>query len=193
MKIYKYGFWLLLLLLLTAIHIIVRYGGIKTSKGALDEKNKLRLSSLAVSDSLVGKPWDKITLRNIITEQEQYSPSDSLTAVLLLSNLGCSVCQNRELQNLEQLYNKQNKIKILAVFNENTRTTALKLRKVNQITFPFYEADESVFNKYSFSEHYPQLLLIKKNEIISTFLPIPYDDEFSTWYMNRIKNCISFN
>lgn len=193
-KFYKYGFYAVIIIASILITFFnVRRIRVTNNLSLSDSKfGSFRLSGLASSFDITGKYFPNLKLVDVINEKEKIINLENPTIILMLSNFGCSQCQNRELSIYQKLFN-ENKINIIGVFNSHNRDMVLQLKRITNAQFDLYFGQEEVFEKYKISVNYPQILYVVKNVVISAFQPIPEDDEFSNWYAGLIKKKALFN
>lgn len=193
-KLYRYGFWILFLLLLTSLNYIYftlnSYSQNKTET-TKTKPHSYRLSSFFIAEKIIGAKVQDINVMNPVNLKNETINLKKTTILILLSNLGCSPCQNRELKNLQRLYElfDSKSINIIAVFNES-RNKILQYKKINKVSFPCFYLESNEIKQYSFNDKYPQILLVKDNRVVSAFLPVPDDDEFSEWYFKTLYDKI---
>jgi len=160
---------------------------------SISGKNSDRLNSLISAKAVEGRYFNDIELQDAVTKKRFLINYEKPTLILLLSNFGCSPCQKRELQNFSTIYDEYSKhLNVAAIFDSQDYEDILKLKKVFSLKYPLFITDGAIVSKYSFSAKYPQMLLIIKNQIVSSFLPLPDDDEFSKWYLSNIIKSIPF-
>ncbi len=171
----------------------INYNFLKTNSNSVSPKYYERLNSFMLSKKVEGRFISNLHLKNVITKKKSSLDLQKPTIILLLSNFGCSPCQKRELEIYRDFYSKySNHIKVVAIFNSTDYLSILKLRKTLRLNFTLYSANNELFAYYSIINKYPQILFIIKNQVVSSFLPLPDDDELSSWYLSNIINSIPF-
>lgn len=146
-----------------------------------------RLNSLAnskINEGLVFPKLETYTLdqKKMITSKTEVTDKK---LIVLLSNIGCNPCQIRELSFIDSLLNRK-KFDVKAIyFGENRRAVKL-LKKVTGIKFPIFFSKDTTINQFYKSGKYPALFLVENQKVISNFIPLPEDDQFSKWYYNLL-------
>jgi len=160
-KLYRYGFWILFLLLLTSLNYIYftlnSYSQNKTET-TKTKPHSYRLSSFFIAEKIIGAKVQDINVMNPVNLKNETINLKKTTILILLSNLG------------------RNKI--------------LQYKKINKVSFPCFYLESNEIKQYSFNDKYPQILLVKDNRVVSAFLPVPDDDEFSEWYFKTLYDKI---
>lgn len=129
-----------------------------------------------------------IKIKNVISN-EIIDTKVSKGFIILLSNAGCNPCQIRELKNLEKLYRQySDKLTVYAIYFANyERMEALRLKKVSSISFPIFYTDEEIQDSLYSTNPFPKIFFISDQKILSTLIPIPEDDLFSTKFFDNIS------
>jgi hypothetical protein len=106
-KIYKYGFWVLLIITLTLFNFwhITKTGLAKEVKKC-EEINNKRISSLLISNNYSNRKIDKVIGENIITGENINNLLRNKTIAILLAEFECNKCQENELKRLDALKEK---------------------------------------------------------------------------------------
>jgi hypothetical protein len=193
LKIYKIGFWLLV------FGIFFTFNYFKTSQSQLINKleikaNKLenRVNSLQVSNLIFKRNILPFKGKDVISQIESTEILNDKTIAILLDVFKCDKCQEKELIILNDLLRtfSMRGIKIKGITTTRQKDSVIKQRKINKIGFPIYVVADSVFTDIAITTvEFPQVLFIVDNKIISGFLPIPQDEEFSKdYYENILRN-----
>jgi len=177
------------LLLLTGYNYYQKYYNDNEMQNRENIDNK-RLNAFGNSLYNSGKIIADTQMIDAVTMKNEKIVFKKPTLIILLSDYGCSKCQNRELENINKylLSVSNNKINIIAIGNKNSREVILKLKKVTQSSIPMYlDANADFINTYKMTEIFPQLIYVLDNRIIYTFLPIQEDDNYSKWFFDNIR------
>jgi len=192
MKIIKQ--WIVVFVIIILI-VITLYNYVRINSNNSDDKNKSqllnqRLASLSLVLGKSGEAIKDIVLTNAVKQINETVSFKEPTLVILLSNLGCSKCQNRELKNIKKYCDEisSSKIKIIAICNSTDRETILKLKKITQVNIPLYLGNVAGFiEEYKIDDIFPQYFFTFNNRVIYSFLPIAEDDKFSDWFFSLLK------
>ncbi|MBK8945427.1 MAG: hypothetical protein IPM32_09180 [Ignavibacteriae bacterium] len=184
-KIYKYGFWLLLLVSLTLFNLW-RISKNRSEKEILkyEEKNKFRISSL-INIHATGR-IDKVVGKNVLNMGKKTDLFLNKSIAILLSEFRCNNCQEKELLRLNSLQKKLKTygIEIIGITTQAKKNMTAIQKKKLKLNFPIYWVDDTTFSEISVSNDYPQIIYVKSKIIQSSFIPIPLDDEFSEIYFD---------
>ncbi|MGQ9798055.1 MAG: hypothetical protein ACUVRG_02005 [Ignavibacterium sp.] len=83
------------------------------------------------------------------------------------------------------------RIEIIGLTTDTHKYEVLIQRKITKINFPIYIVEDSVFSRIAIDKkQFPQILFIDDKFILSGFLPIPKDDQFSEEYFSNILSKI---
>lgn len=103
-KLYKYGFWVLILSIFTLFNFYrISKSNLNNKIEILKSKNKKRLVSLFTSCNISNRKIDPIRAVNIISQQISDNLLYDSTLVIFLSDFKCSKCQVKELKRLDSL------------------------------------------------------------------------------------------
>ncbi|NLT50762.1 MAG: hypothetical protein GXX85_07610, partial [Ignavibacteria bacterium] len=175
-RIYKYGFWLFLICTLTIINLYrLTKNGCEQENSLCKDINEKRISSLMLTNTIMARKINPILGENLITNKKEEIFNEN-TLVILLSDFTCNACQADELKRIELLKDsfKSKNISIIAVTTKDKIGQVITQRKIAKIDYPMYWVDNAVFkNNISFANIYPQIMLIKNNQIVSSFIPVP--------------------
>lgn len=184
-KIYKYGFWLLLLVSLTLFNLW-RISKNRSEKEILkyEGKNKFRISSL-INIHATGR-IDKVVGKNVLNMGKKTDLFLNKSIAILLSEFRCNNCQEKELLRLNSLQKKLKTygIEIIGITTQAKKNMTAIQKKKLKLNFPIYWVDDTTFSEISVSNDYPQIIYVKSKIIQSSFIPIPLDDEFSEIYFD---------
>lgn len=148
----------------------------------------LRLRMLKDAEFYIGTEFPVTHFQDIVNGDPCTSSFADITVLILLSSSGCNPCQQRELKNLDTLYREVGtQINFVSLFNSDDRKEGLLLRKVSRIDFPMWIGNDSTVAKYVGDRKYPLVFLLKDQEVISAFEPIPMDDGFSYSFFHSLK------
>lgn len=150
----------------------------------LDAKSTKRYDSIIKSTTILAKQLDDITAFNLINGDAIKLSFKEPTILLVMSGMGCHPCMHREFLNFQKIYKKQ--FNIISICDEDSRPLLRKVQKIDNIEFPMYYVKNEDLKLLSFTDKYPQILLLSNNQIISAFLPIPDDDAYSEWYASLL-------
>lgn len=186
-KYYKQGFYLVLIIASIAITVLnlLRVNAEERASKSMSSINQQRLISLSTTIKIIGRTFNNLELMDVSELKNEKLLFTKPTLLIMLSDIGCSPCQFRELKIYQKLYDS-NKINVIGIFNTKNRDVVLKMKKASGAEYPLYFGDEGLFKKFSFAEKYPQVLFVANNKIFSTFVPLSEDDEFSNWYARSI-------
>lgn len=185
---YKYLLGIILLLLIT----IYNFGKIY-NKGINKKINynyeEFRLKAKSEANKAIGKKINDFIVKNIETNMNSKIQNNSIKIIILLSKRGCFSCFKRELKIIDEL----NEIETLGLVEEEEMSFALLLKKELKISLSVNMCDNINFSELSFSDKYPQIIVLEKDVVISAFKPIPEDDEFSKEYYKNLVEMIEKN
>ncbi|PIQ08102.1 MAG: hypothetical protein COW71_13505 [Ignavibacteriales bacterium CG18_big_fil_WC_8_21_14_2_50_31_20] len=188
-KIYKLGFWVLLL---TAITFFNFWQISKTGKKmdfAIDRQiNEKRISSLLISNNNNKRQVEISNAENVVTNEQVTNLLKDTTLVILLTEPKCNKCQEKEIKRLN-LLKKQKNFNMIGITTQKRKNILAMQRKINKIDFPIYWIDDTTFyNNLAFDSEFPQIIYVINGKVISAFKPIPFDDEFSEKYYEELLN-----
>lgn len=191
--IYKYGFWLFLICTLTIINLYrLTKNGCEQDNFSCKEINEKRISSLMLTNTIMPRKINPILGENLITNKKEEIFNEN-TLVILLSDFSCNACQANELKRLKLLKDsfKSKNISVIAVTTKDKIGQVIAQRKMAKIDYPMYWVENDVFkNNISFASIYPQIMFIKSNQVVSSFIPVPKDDKFSENYFEFLLKTI---
>lgn len=190
-KIYKYGFWILLITTFTLFNFWhITKTGCEKDTAKCKEINEKRISSLFLSNTILKRQIEIVDGKNIITNKQTNNLLKDTTIVILLSDFKCGKCQEKELKRLNKLQERKDlkNIKIIGITTKAKKNQVAVQRKILKLNFPIYWVDdETFFNKLAFADEFPQILFVADGIVISAFKPITMDDEFSENYYKNMK------
>jgi len=191
MKIlYKYGFWLFIIIIITLINIWrITNTNYQIKEELFIKINEQRIASLITSNSISNRKLIQISGENIISNKLTENLLHDSTLAILLYDFLCDKCQENELKRLDSLrvLLSPKGINIIGITTNEKKGITIRQRKIAGINFPIYWVNDEVFYKsLSFNSKYPQIIFVVNNIIISAFNPIPKDDEFSRKYYKSI-------
>jgi len=158
-----------------------------------------RLTSYQVSLYFNGTTFPIASCKDVLNESSTTTGFTEKSVVILLSRSGCSPCQVRELKNLEMLRERiQDKAKFVSIYlaDEVTGNLLAKreqrlLQKVSQISFPIWYSEDAVLADYLFYKKFPLIFVVDRQKVVSSFIPIPEDEEFSEVYMKAFAHILN--
>lgn len=189
-NIYKYGFYIFALCSLIFFNTwnISRIKFKDTEKIQFN-KTERRLKSLHKSNIILYRKVHEIYGYEITTgEKNKILSKDASYLIVLLSDFDCSKCQENELKNLFSIKERLMSfgIKILCITKkEKVNRIVVQMRSMN-INLPLFYISDDNFLELSFDIEYPQIELINKGIIVSAFLPVKQDYEFSSLYYREL-------
>ncbi|MBS3945180.1 MAG: hypothetical protein KGZ42_06745 [Melioribacter sp.] len=189
-NIYKYGFYIFALCSLIFFNTwnISRIKFKDTEKIQFN-KTERRLKSLHKSNIILYRKVHEIYGYEITTgEKNKILSKDASYLIVLLSDFDCSKCQENELKNLFSIKERLMSfgIKILCITKkEKVNRIVVQMRSMN-INLPLFYISDDNFLELSFDIEYPQIELINKGIIVSAFLPVKQDYEFSSVYYREL-------
>ena len=189
----KPNYYVIVIIIIISSMTIYNYFRINADNYAAQNHTNIesgRLASLSNLLNISGKRINDTTMIDAVTLKKEAISFVKPTLIIMLSNFGCSRCQNRELKNIIKYINSvaNNKINLIAIGNTTDRDVLLKLKKVTQTNIPMYYNNTAAFiNNYKVDEKFPQYLFAVNNRVVYTFLPIQDDDKFSEWYFSILK------
>lgn len=165
----------------------------KQNKNTIDkiiEKYETRISSLEESNTIFERERYNFSGFNVINNEYQDGLIKKSTLLILLSEFKCNKCQENELLKLENFYAKySDKVNVIGATTKKMKNHVGVQARNLKINFPIYYTDDSTFtNSLSFSTNYPQLLFVKDNIVVSGFVPISKDNEFSETFYQSLTN-----
>lgn len=167
---------------------ITKSGG---GKAYEEFRQAARVQHSRASMIFIGRTFPVGKYRDLINEIPQVSTFKGLTIIIVLSDVGCSPCQVRELRNLDTLSrNLKGDIQMIAILNSENRREALSLKRVGMVRFPMWYGADSVLTSFNLSRKYPLILLLTDQTIDSAFLPVGMDDDFSKTYMQNLYSMV---
>lgn len=191
-KIYKYGFWILLIIVVTLFNIWnISKNGCEKDTAKCKEINEKRVSSLMASGVKDNRTINSFSGKNIITSKPNKKIIKTKTLAILLSDFKCDKCQEKELKRLNGLKEKLSKsnIEIIGITTLSKKIQVAIQKKILKLNFPIFWVDDEIFREISIAEEYPQIIYVKNNIIQTGFIPVPLDDRFSEiYYEHFLKN-----
>jgi len=193
-KVYQYGFFILLFIIATGITCFNLY------KSNLFP-NKENIQSLAFSKRIESFARSGILSGKIINDVELETNNNSKkkicfvkpTLLLFLSDSDCKGCTRKELEIYKELYKlKERKFDIKIILFVKNTDYFKKLKDLVGNIIELFKGTDFLLKEYALESKFPQLLFIAKNRIISAFLPVILDEEFSKWYSNLIQQQASY-
>lgn len=108
--------------------------------------------------------------------------------VILLDKFKCSKCQENELKRLDSLkiIFESKAISVFGITSKSQKDVVIRQKKLSKITYPIYWVEDSVFYNLNTNQIFPQILFVSDNTILSSFIPISKDDEFSEYYYRAL-------
>jgi len=189
-KFYKIGFWYLILVSIFLLNFLkVRKINGENELKTINKLDDKRLSHLMISNNVLHRKLKPITGRNIITDQLDANLLSRQALLILLDQFKCDKCQEKELIRMNKLRNKidTGRIKIIGLTTKTHKYEVLRQRKVTKIDFPIYVVEENTFNNLAIDKkQFPQIIFIDNQFILSGFLPISKDDQFSEKHFSDI-------
>ena len=193
-NIYKYGFWLLILVAFSLFNLYrIRVADLEKSSEAVKEMYKKRINSLFITNNILDREVKEVT---DINSKKLLLEKDSTYLVILLSDFDCAKCQERELIKLDSLQSQLEiyNIKIMAITTQKKLNKSLIFKKQFDLKIPITVVQDNVFkNELSFdTTKYPQLIFVKNGKMTLGFQPITKDFEFSeifySNFLDEVKN-----
>lgn len=139
-----------------------------------------RLQAMEMAAQYEGLRFPVATLRELSTGQPMATTFEDTTCVILLSASSCNPCQVSELSNLEIFFRAlETRVVFLALYTQNHKEEARVLRKLSGATFPFFYGSDAALSEINSLGKYPVVLLISRQRIIRSHVPIPFDDDYS--------------
>ena len=190
-NLYKYGFWLVLLAIFTLFNVYrITKENFNKEKDVLIRLNEKRVEDLITSCIVRNRKIKaQINGKNILTKEISKNLLKDKSIVILLSDFECSKCQEMELKRLDSLKNILNPygIFVVGITIKSKKDITIRQRKIANIKLPIYWVDnKTFFNKLSFSDKFPQILYIADSIIVSAFIPLAQDNEFSNKYYKKL-------
>jgi hypothetical protein len=167
---------------------------ISRNKNDFSELNKIyntRIAYLISSNIVNRRILVPVNGENIITHKFYKDILNGKTLVILLSSFKCSKCQLTELIRLDSLKKTFSTlgIKTIGITTNSKKDIIITQMKISRINFPIYKVSNKCFyNEISFSQKYPEIILVENNVIISSFIPIPFDTKMSEIYFSNLLN-----
>lgn len=179
----KYGFYVIISLIILTLFNLIFFSKKNKNSGHIKREHYKQTAA-----KFNGAEFPIIKIKNVISD-EIIDTKVSKGFIILLSNAGCNPCQVRELKNLEKLYRQySDKLTVYAIYFVNyERMEALRLKKVSTISFPIFYTDEEIQDSPYSTNPFPKIFFISNQEILSTLIPIPEDDLFSTKFFDYIS------
>lgn len=187
MKIYKIGFWFLLISFTALLNYLrVNNNSYDNEIEKIRNQNKKRISSLLLSNISINRRLNNFECKNIITGETKQNIFQNYSLIILLDKFKCSKCQENELKRLDslKLFFESKSLSIFEITSKSQKDVVIRQRKLLKITYPIYWVEDSVFYNLNIIQKYPQILLVSDNIILSTFFPTVKDEEFSKLYFN---------
>jgi hypothetical protein len=186
-KIYKYSFYLLILSCLILINLWnISKSRLQKELNLEKEKNEKRATSLFQSNLVLKREIKDFVCYSIIDGKEsRIINKDSTYLIALLSDFDCAKCQENELLKLQSIKSPLDKKGIKAIcltIKEKVNQISSQMKYL-KLSIPLYYVSDDLFKKrLSFDDEYPQIVLIEKGLLVSSFKPISNDVEFSEMY-----------
>lgn len=185
MRIYKIGFWFLLISITALVNYLsVTITSYDNKIKNISNQNEKRINSLLLSNTKIQRRLNDFVCRNIITGETKQNLLQNFSLIILLDKFKCSKCQENELKRLDSLksFFESKSLSIFGITSNSQKDVVIRQRKSLKITYPIYWAEDSVFYNLNIVQKFPQILLVSDNIILSTFYPTVKDDEFSKLY-----------
>lgn len=190
---YRTGFYFLLFLLLivmTVCNYLYNFRNSKTTLSNINEKEIL--NSLYFCQKITGNFFPLEKIRNIKTNEFDLTKFIDETIIILLSNSGCNPCQIRELKYLQKLNEEyKDKVTVKAIYIGKNELDILRIKKVTQTSFDFFQTDGLKLSSLQNLSHFPMIFFISGQRILYSYLPIPGNDDFSIWSVENIENLLN--
>jgi len=189
-KIYKYGFWLLLLVTIT-LGNIMRITNIKCDERISYQSKIYTKRIISLLDDSFSKP-KKIALVSGVDlyTYESYTDLFSTTTIaILLSDFDCSDCQEHELKKLNDMKRELEEfnIKICGITIADNRADVITQLKYLDFQLKVYIIDENVFfNTLSSTANFPQLIFVEDNKLYTSLSTIPRDLVYTDYFYKFI-------
>lgn len=180
----KYGFYIIIIFLITLTLLNIIFFNKRIKNTEQDKREHYQ----HIAEKFIGVKFPILKIKNVISN-DVIDTKIKKGFILLLSNVGCNPCQIRELKNLEKLFKQySNKLTVYAIYFSNyERMEALQLKKVSSISFPIFYTDEEIKDSLFLTKPFPKIFFISDQKILSTLIPIPEDDSFSTKFFDNIS------
>lgn len=191
-KIYKYGFWLLLLVTIT-LGNIMRITNIKCDERISYQSKIYTKRIISLLDDSFSKP-KKIALVSGVDlyTYESYTDLFSTTTIaILLSDFDCAKCQEMELLKIASIKEELNQLgaEVYCFTTKDKQPQAIVQKKALKLNYDIYILSEREFeDKLSLNYVYPQILFVKNGIVLTSHLPIAKDFDFSENFYERILN-----
>lgn len=191
-RIYKYGFWFLIIVVLTLFNFLhITKTSLAKEVTKCEEINNKRITSLLISNNYSNRKIEKVIGENIITEEKENNLFSNKTIAILLSEFKCNKCQENELKRLDTLKVKlqEEDINLIGITTAGKKNEVAIQKKILKLNYPIFWIADTTFSKISVSNEYPQIIYINDNIIQSAFIAVPLDDKFSEiYYAQFLKN-----
>lgn len=189
-NVYKYGFYVFILVSFTLFNIWnISTTELKNKGKNEHDKSNKQLESLQKSNIILDRNVPEIYGYEVIKgKKDKIISKDSTYLLFLLSEFDCSKCQENELKNASAIKERLMSygIKVLCITKkEKLNRIIVQMRSMN-IKIPLFFITDDEFARLSFDIEYPQIELIHKGVVVSAFLPVKQDYEFSSKYYNRL-------
>ncbi|MEW6507686.1 MAG: hypothetical protein AB1432_08075 [Bacteroidota bacterium] len=186
-KVYKLSFYPLVLTCLILINIWNITKSQLTSEINLEKtKSEERIKTLFTANIFKTREIKDISGYNILDRSKiRIINKDSTYLVILLSDFDCRKCQENELLELQSTKEKfeERGVKIVCITIKDKVNQIASQMKFLRLDIPLYYVENEIYyNTFSFYDKYPQIILIEKGFVITTFKPIPDDLEFSKMF-----------
>ncbi len=189
-KLFKIGFWVLLLTTLLFFNFwTITKNAYEKDILKCKEINEKRIASLMTSNIVNSRIIRSFGGENIATREVENGLFQDKTLAILLSVFKCNKCQEKELRRLNVLKEKMKTkgVSVIGITMQAKKNEVAIQRKILKLDFPIYWVDDELFKKeISFENEYPQLIYVENNIILSCFIPVPMDDEFSEMFYSEL-------
>lgn len=187
---YKYGFWLIIACLVTGSnYFIISNFNYETKLMKLNSFYEKRIESLISVYDIENKNLNEVTGFEIISEVKETDLLKDTTLAILLNTFKCNKCQENEILKLDSLNRKfsTSGFNIIGITLKKKRIGIALQKKRLKIKMPiYYVADSTFLNQLAFTNEFPQIIMVKNNQIVSGIRPIVKDLKFTDLYYNKI-------
>ena len=161
-------------------------------------KYQRRFSAIRSGWMYNGTIIPQILYHDGLTNTDHYLGTEERSVVIALSRQGCFPCQTRELRNLDSLYQELDaSFPIVGLYYNDLHDDddqyyyeVMQIKRMAAVDFPIGYTKDIRFADYMTGGYFPTIFLLSGNTVVSSFVPVPSDDQFSFTYMKALEQLV---